>query len=184
MSFHGQQIIPAAKNMKQFELFLESSCDFGVLLEIHIAQLKHVSQMACQCNKKILIHADLVHGLKNDEYATEFLCQEIKPFGIISTRPNVIVKAKQKGVLAIQRIFLLDSQAMERGYSLLKTTKADYVEVLPGIIPRIIRQMSENINIPILAGGLVQTEEEVASAIHAGAIAVTTSRVELWKKAI
>ncbi|PLR96763.1 glycerol-3-phosphate responsive antiterminator [Bacillus sp. T33-2] len=181
MSFHGQQVIPVAKNKNQYNLFLESSFQYGVYLDMDIAQLKPVSQLAKQHNKNILLHADMIQGLKNDEYSTEYLCQEIKPFGIISTKPNVILKARQKGVLTVQRIFLLDSQALQKSYSILKHTKADYVEILPGIIPGFIRKMAEDHTIPILTGGLVQTRDEVTCALNAGARAVTTSRVALWK---
>ncbi|MFO1442463.1 glycerol-3-phosphate responsive antiterminator [Bacillus sp. Bva_UNVM-123] len=183
MSFNGQRIIPAVKNMKQFETFLDSSYEYGIFLDTHIAQLRQVSQMSKEKKKKILIHSDIVQGLKNDEYATEYLCQEIKPFGIISTRSNVILKVKQKGLIAIQRVFILDSQALEKSYMILKNSKADYVEILPGVIPSVIKEMSQKIEIPILAGGLVQTIDEMACAINAGALAVTTSSRELWKRA-
>lgn len=183
MSFNGQRIIPAVKNMKQFETFLDSSYEYGIFLDTHIAQLRQVSQMSKEKKKKILIHSDLVQGLKNDEYATEYLCQEIKPFGIISTRSNVILKVKQKGLIAIQRVFILDSQALEKSYMILKNSKADYVEILPGVIPSVIKEMSQKIEIPILAGGLVQTIDEMVCAINAGALAVTTSSRDLWKRA-
>ena len=55
----------------------------------------------------MFVHVDLIHGIKHDEYGTEFICQEMKPAGIISTRSSVIVKAKQKKVYAIQRMFYL-----------------------------------------------------------------------------
>jgi glycerol uptake operon antiterminator len=44
----------------------------------------------------------------------------------------VILKAKQKGVIAIHRMFLIDSHALERSYRLVEKTKPDYIEVLPG----------------------------------------------------
>lgn len=53
----------------------------------------------------MIYHVDLIHGIRSDEYATEFICQEYNPYGLISTKSNVILKAKQKGVIAIQRIF-------------------------------------------------------------------------------
>lgn len=47
--------------------------------------------------KKLLIHADLIDGLKSDEYAMEFLAQEVQPDGIITTRNSVVLAAKKKG---------------------------------------------------------------------------------------
>lgn len=181
MSLNGQRLIPVSKNKRQYELFLKSSYEFGVYLDTDLIQLKPISQLAKEHKKKILIHTDLIQGLKNDEYSAEYICQEIRPFGIISTRPSVIAKAKQRGLMTIQRIFLLDSQALEKSYAIAHKTQADYLEILPGIIPGFIKKISNDMNIPILAGGLVTTKEELACALNAGAQAVTTSHVPLWQ---
>lgn len=99
MPFQGQRILPAAKHMKQLEGILDSSYEYAVFLDTHVAQLRNLYQMARSRSKQMLLHADLVQGLKNDEYAAEYLCQEIKPFGIISTRSGVIATAKKRGFL-------------------------------------------------------------------------------------
>jgi len=80
----------------------------------------------------MIFHVDLIHGLKNDDYGTEYICQEFSPFGLISTKANVILKAKQRGVLSIQRMFLIDSHALGQSYRLIEKTQPDYIEVLPG----------------------------------------------------
>lgn len=177
----NQKILPASSNMKEFEKFLKSSYEVGVFLDLHIAQLKNVSQMAKDYQKKIIYHVDLIHGIKNDDYATEYICQEFQPFGLISTKGSVILKAKQKGVLAVQRIFLIDSHALEKSYSLVKKTKPDYIEVLPGAMPWMIKEVKEELKTPIFAGGLIRTVEEVENALKAGATAITTSKTELWE---
>lgn len=114
MEYKDQKIIPAIRNMKDFEIFLQSSYAYGVLLDVHIAQLKNIVNISKQHCKNLLLHVDLIHGLKNDEYATEYLCQSFKPYGLLSTKASVVLKAKQKGVLAIQRVFLIDSNALEK----------------------------------------------------------------------
>jgi glycerol uptake operon antiterminator len=93
----------------------------------------------------------------------------------------VIVKAKQKGVYAIQRVFLLDSTALEKSYTIIQKVQPDYIELLPGIIPSFIQEVHQKTGIPVLAGGLIRTEQDVAEALKAGATAVTTSKRELWK---
>ncbi|MED4203413.1 glycerol-3-phosphate responsive antiterminator [Neobacillus mesonae] len=175
-----QKILPVSTNMKEFERFLKSPYEIGVFLDMHIAQLKNINQMSRQYGKKMVYHVDLIHGIKNDEFATEYICQEFKPFGLISTKASVIQKAKQKGVIAVQRIFLIDSHALEKSYKLLEKTEPDYIEVLPGAIPWMITEVKERVNIPILAGGLIRTEEDVKNALQAGAAAITTSKRELW----
>lgn len=176
-----QKILPVSSSMKEFEAFLKSPFEIGVLMETHIAQLKNVHMMAEAHRKKILYHVDLINGLKNDEYATEYICQEYKPYGLISTKSSVILKAKQKGVLTVQRIFLIDSHALEKSIKLLKKTKPDYIEVLPGAMPSLIKEVKQLIDIPVFAGGFIKTPEEVQNALDAGALTVTTSKQELWQ---
>ncbi len=96
MSFHNQKILPAIRNMKQFDAFLESPFLYGVILDIHLGQLKGVVNEAKKHGKLLMVHVDLIHGIKHDEYGAEFICQDIRPAGIISTRSAVIVKAKQR----------------------------------------------------------------------------------------
>lgn len=176
----NQKILPASANMKEFERFLKSSYEIGVFLDMHVAQLKNISQLAKQHGKKMIYHVDLIHGIKNDEYATEYICQEYKPYGLISTKSSVILKAKQKGVVAVQRIFMLDSHALEKSYKLVEKTQPDYIEVLPGAMTWMIQEVKERLQIPVFAGGLIRTADEVQSALKAGAEAITTSKKELW----
>ena len=176
-----QQILPASSNMKEFEDFLNSSYEIGVFLELHIAQLKHVDALAKQHGKKMIYHVDMIRGIRSDDYSTEYICQEFKPYGLISTNSNVILKAKQKGVLAIQRIFLLDSHALEKSYRLIERTQPDFIEVLPGAMPWMIKEVKERLQTPIYAGGLIRTSEDVKNALDAGAVAITTSRKSLWE---
>lgn len=176
-----QKILPAISSLKQFEVFLQSKYEIGVYLEIHISQLANIHKLASKHKKKMIYHVDLIHGLKNDDYATEYICQQFEPYGLISTKSSVILKAKQKGVIAIQRMFLIDSHALDRSYRLIEKTKPDYIEVLPGAMPWMIKEVKEKTNIKIFAGGLIRSKNEVEEALHAGADAITTSKQELWE---
>lgn len=181
MSFEGQKILPAIRSMKDFDKMLETSFQYGVFLDIHVGMLKSVFEYARNHNRKMFLHIDLIHGLSSDEYAAEYICQEIKPYGIISTKGSVIKKARQKGIYATQRMFVIDSSAMNRSIELIHKTDPDFIEVLPGVIPKIIKEIKEKTGKPIFAGGLIETIEEVEEAIEAGATAITTSDRSLWK---
>jgi len=181
MTFNNQRILPAARKVKDIEKLLKLSYEYIVILDTHISQISSIVQLAKSHGKKPLLHADLIEGLKNDEYAAEYLCQVVKPAGIVSTRAGVISKTKQNGLLAIQRLFLLDTNALEKGYSMLERTRPDFIEVLPGVLPHIITEVSERTGIPIFAGGLIRSVEDVELALSAGATAVTTSNTDLWK---
>ncbi|MEB3102269.1 glycerol-3-phosphate responsive antiterminator [Ferviditalea candida] len=178
----GQKVLPAVRSLKDFDKFMKTAYDSFVVMDIHVVQLKGIQKIVKNSGKKMLLHADLIHGLKNDEYAAEFLCQDFRPAGLISTKSKVILKARQKGVLAIQRVFLLDSNALEKSYGLIGTTQPDYIEVLPGCIPHIIKEVRERTGKPVLAGGLIRSVDDVHNALDAGAAAITTSNTELWEQ--
>lgn len=181
MSFHGQKILPAVRTMKDFDKMLEMPFEYGVFLDLHVGMAKSVFDYARQHNKKMFLHLDLMHGLTSDEYAAEFVSQHIKPYGIISTKSSAIITAKKKGMFATQRAFIIDSSALNRSIKLVNKTNPDYIEVLPGVVPKIIKTLHEETGKPIFAGGLIDTANEVEAALEAGACAITTSNRDLWK---
>lgn len=174
-------VLPAIRRMKDFDRVLKSENHSTIIfLETRLSQLKSLIDYTKRYKKKTLIHFDLIQGLTADEYGMEYLIRNIKPDGILSTRGNLINLAKKNGLLAIQRMFLLDSLALEQNVKLSRRFQPDCIEVLPGVIPNIIEEIYQQTNIPIIAGGLVRTRQEVNNAFEAGAIAVTTSNTELW----
>lgn len=173
-------IMPAIRQLRDFEKALASEHTWIVLLETRLAQLKQLVDYAKRENKKVLIHLDLIQGLKADEYGVEYVAREIKPEGIISTRGTVIESAKKHNLLAIQRLFLLDSLSLDSNVKLTGRSKADYIEVLPGTMPEVIRHIQTQTDIPIIAGGLLTSHRDIAQALEAGSIAVSTSSTELW----
>ncbi|MBT2727271.1 glycerol-3-phosphate responsive antiterminator [Bacillus sp. ISL-75] len=181
MSFFGQKVLPAIRKIEDVEKMMISNYEYLVILDLHVSRLKPIFQMAKANHKKLIIHMDLIHGLKSDEYSTEFICQEFKPFGLISTKGSVILKARQKGVISVQRLFLLDTSSIEKSFALIERTQPDFIEVLPGIMPKIIKDIRNRTQREVFAGGFIDTIEEVEQAFAAGAITVTTSKKDLWK---
>ncbi|MFZ3577155.1 glycerol-3-phosphate responsive antiterminator [Virgibacillus sp. DJP39] len=177
-------VLPAIRCMKDFDKVLDSDIENIILLETRISQLGNLVRYSKQKNKKVLVHVDLIQGLKSDEYGVEYLIRELKVDGIVSTRGNVITLAKKNKVLAIQRIFALDSLAIKHNIKMVDRFRPDYIEVLPGIIPSIISEIHEYTGLPIIAGGLIRTEEDVYNAFRGGAKAVTTSQSTLWNLSI
>ena len=56
----------------------------------------------------------------------------------------------------------------------------DLMEVMPGIIPKVIPEIKRKCQIPIIAGGMISSKEEIIKLLKVGVMAVSTSRVELW----
>ncbi|MBD8013487.1 glycerol-3-phosphate responsive antiterminator [Microbacterium sp. APC 3898] len=174
-------VLPVLRNMKEFERLLKSDHEYIIFLEIRLAQLKQLVQVAKKAKKKVILHVDLIQGLKTDSYGFEYLVREVKPDGIVSTRSNVIALAKKNNLMTIQRLFLLDSQALEHNINLINQVKPDYIEILPGIIPSVIKEVFDKTGIPVIAGGLIRTKEDILLAYDGGAKAISTSQPELWE---
>ncbi|MCT2534815.1 glycerol-3-phosphate responsive antiterminator [Aquibacillus koreensis] len=174
-------MLPAVKNMKNFEKLLKSEHEYIVILETRLSQIGDLVAYAKRANKKVLVHTDLIQGLKADEYGVEYLIRNVQVNGIISTRGAVVSIAKKNKIIAIQRLFALDSHALNHNLKMINKVKPDYIEVLPGVIPAVIQEVSETTNLPVIAGGLIKTKDDVNQALDGGAVAVTTSRMELWE---
>jgi glycerol uptake operon antiterminator len=84
-------------------------------------------------------------------------------------------------MLVIQRLFLMDSEAVRSGLHLLSAFKPDAIEVLPATIPAsVVCEIARVTELPIFGGGLVFTVEDVIQALKNGICAVSTSKRELW----
>ena len=55
------------------------------------------------------------------------------------------------------------------------------VEVLPGLMPKILRKICRTSRVPVIAGGLISDKEDVMGALGAGATAVSTTNQGVWE---
>ena len=130
--------------------------------------------------KIAMVHMDLISGLSPKEIAVEFIKEQTEADGIISTKPSLIKKAKEMSMYTVLRVFLLDSMAFENIRQQQHMIKPDFIEVLPGVMPKIIAQISHSVKVPIIAGGLITDKEDVMGALSAGAMAVSSTNHKVW----
>jgi glycerol uptake operon antiterminator len=52
---------------------------------------------------------------------------------------------------------------------------------MPGIMPKITKKMSEELEVPVIVGGLISDKDEIDNALKSGALGVSTSAKELWR---
>ena len=174
-------IIAAVKDTAGLQRALQSDCRVIFLLFGTLVNIGGLVRQIKAADKLCVVHIDMVDGLSNREVAVDGLVAICHPDGIISTRPPQIRRAHQLGILAIQRIFLLDSLSLQSLSAQIETACPDYVEILPGIIPTIIREITEKTDIPLIAGGLIRSKQDVIQALQAGAVAVSSSCADVWK---
>lgn len=173
-------ILPAIRSMKDLEKLAKTDYQTCVLLDTHIGHLKGIMQFMQQRQLQPYVHIDLIKGMSHDEFACEYIVQQYRPRGIVSTKMKVIKKAKALGVVTIFRVFIIDSHALERSIELIKRLEPDYVEVLPGIADKVIQQIQQQTGARVIAGGLISTEDEVQRAVDSGETYITTSDRSLW----
>ncbi len=129
----------------------------------------------------ILVHMDLIKGVGRDEAGVRFLARHLQVDGILTTRGNLIGPAKRDGLIAVQRLFVLDSESLESGLPAVERAAPDAVEVLPGLILPLIAARLQGASLPpLIAGGLIQTRQQVEEILASGAIAISTSAEALW----
>ena len=130
----------------------------------------------------ICVNVDMVGGVASDPSGIRFLAREVD--GVISTHRHVVEIARGNGTLAIQRLFAIDTSAVERGLKVLRQADPDAVEILPGLaFPEIVESYRAALNKPVLAGGLIKDRATAATILRAGAVGVSTSDHRLWKLA-
>lgn len=175
-----QHILPAIRTMKDLEKLIKTDYKECVLLDTHIGHLKSIMELLDKNNLATYIHIDLIKGMSYDEFACEYIIQNYKPKGIVSTKTKVIKKAKALNTTSILRVFVIDSHALTRSIELINRVEPDFVEVLPGIASKAIKVIGEETNAKVIAGGLIKEQEEVDQAIQNGAKYITSSDRSLW----
>ena len=168
----------AAVHEDVFDRSLTSPAEIIFLLEGNVMTVGEKIKKAHENQKAIFIHIDLMKGIGKDKCGVEFLFN-LGADGIISTRASLIKNARDIGMLSVQRYFALDSQGIGSIKDMINTVKPDFIEIMPGVIEKIITRFA-NENIPIIAGGLIETKSEVTAALSCGATAVSTGKEELW----
>ena len=173
-------IIAAVKEEAELFRALESDCQVIFLLYGNVVNVDSLVQRVRERGKICIVHIDLVEGLSGREIAVDGLVKLCHPDGIISTKPFMIRRARQLGLTTIQRYFLLDSMSLKNILTEIDLQNPDFIEVLPGVIPSALKEITDAAQIPVIAGGLIRTKQEVIQALNCGAVAVSTSCSKVW----
>ena len=173
-------VIAAVKNEQQLKLALKSECETVFLLFGDLLNIGDLTRMVRDSGKNAIVHIDLVNGLSSREIAVDFIAKTTCADGIISTKPQLIKRAKELGLFTVLRVFVIDSKAFENISRDRIAVEPDVMEILPGIMPQVITTICKMIPTPIIAGGLISQKKDILAALDAGAIAVSTTNQEIW----
>ncbi|WP_349763127.1 glycerol-3-phosphate responsive antiterminator [Fusobacterium sp. SYSU M8D902] len=173
-------VIPALKNEAYLDEAIESGSEIVFVIMANILNIKGIVTKLKAANKIVYVHMDMIDGISSSNNGVEYLMQEVKPDGIITTKHNIVAFANKKGIKVIQRFFILDSFSLENTINHIKENKPSAVEILPGLMPKIIKKINNSTRIPVITGGLVNEKEDVINALAAGAVGVSTTYSHIW----
>lgn len=175
-------VIAAVKDMEG----LEQCCklqDVKVVFILFgdICNIADIVKRVKESKKAAIVHVDLIGGLGPKEVAVDFIKLHTIADGIISTKPLMIRRAKELEMCTVMRFFILDSMAFENIAKHLAMVKPDFIEVLPGVMPKIIRKVCRQVRQPVIAGGLITDKEDIMAALDAGAMCVSSTNQRVWR---
>ena len=158
-----------------------ANVDILFILGGTIFDLAEIVEQAAGFGKLVFADIDLIKGVGKDAPGVRYLARESRIHGIITTKSNLIKSAQKEGVASIQRIFVLDSESLTGSLNVVKKSRPDAIEVLPGLIlPKIMKRIRKKTSMPIIAGGLITKIEEIEEILFSGAIGISTTSSGLF----
>ena len=127
-----------------------------------------------------MVHIDLINGLNSKEIAVDFIKKYTEADGIITTKPALINRAKELGLYTILRLFVIDSMAYENIERQIKSSHPDLIEILPALMPKVVKRICKLSSTPVIAGGLVSEKEDIMELLDAGVISISSTNRNIW----
>ena len=177
---HDRPVIASIKDDAGLDRALASDCQTLFILYGDITNIESIVQRAKKDGSTVLVNLDMVDGYATRSVAIKHLQRRTHADGILSSKAVLVRAAKDLGMLATHRLFMIDSFAYHKLPDQLRTSQADCLEILPGCMPRVIGWIRGDTDLPLIAGGLVCDANDVVAALRAGAQWVATSDQDLW----
>lgn len=173
-------IIPAIKDAESLEQCLKSDTCVIFVLFGDICNIAEIVERIKAEGKLAMGHMDLIAGLGSKEVSVDYIKERTKADGIITTKPMLAKHARELGLATVLRFFIIDSMALSNLSKQTREARPDCIEVLPGVMPKIIRKITGENKTPLIAGGLISDKEDVCNALDAGAVAVSSTNAKIW----
>lgn len=173
-------VIPAIKNEQHLEEAIASDSEVIFIIMANLMNIEKIMQRLQAADKKVFVHVDMIEGLSSSNYGVEYIVEKIRPYGLITTKHNIVSFAKKLKLPVIQRFFILDSFSLEKTLSHIEENKPTAVEIMPGLMPKILYHVTSKAKLPVITGGLIDSKEDIVSALSAGVCAVSTTQRKLW----
>lgn len=124
-------IIAAIKSWEGLEKSLKSECKVVFVLFGTICDIDQIVARIKDAGKVAIVHVDMIQGLSTKRVAVDFIAHNTRADGIISTKNTLVERAKEMGLYAIQRTFVVDSIALDTLKKQIEMFRPDAVEIMP-----------------------------------------------------
>jgi glycerol uptake operon antiterminator len=175
-------IITSLMNADELPNVLATESNIVFILKTDIFIIESIVEQIREAGKLSFVHFDLIEGIGKDKTGVKYLAEKVGIDGIVTTKNTAIVEAKKLGLLTVQRLFVFDSVSLDNGIKMIKASNPDAIEVLPGMVcQRIMERIRAEVDVPVIAGGLMIDLEDFDTALKSGVIGISTSSKELWR---
>lgn len=180
-AFENSPIIIAIKDDDDLSACL--SCDKKVVFVLYgsVITIPAIVARLKEADKAVFVDIDLLDGLSALEAAVDYLARSTAADGIVSTKAPLVRRAAALGLATVYRTFLLDSMALRSLQKTAVQSGADFVEILPGVMPKLIGRLAAALEKPLIASGLLADKEDVIAALSAGAAAISSTDRAVWE---
>lgn len=173
-------VIASVKDDSALDEVLASDRDVVFVLYGSVLDVVSIVDRAKDAGKTVLVDVDLLDGFAARDVVVTWLAAHTRADGVLSAKSSLVRAAKRAGLVAVQRFFLVDSFSYHQLPRVVEQAKPDAIEILPGCMPRVITWLRNDLDVPIIAGGLVCDKADVMAALGAGAVAVASSNRDVW----
>lgn len=179
-SLADDPVVASVKDPEALDAVLASDRDVLFLLHGSVLDVADTVERCKAAGKTVLVDVDLLDGFAARDVVVTWLATHTRADGVLSTKTNLVRAAKRAGLVAVQRFFLVDSFSYHQLPRVVAQSEPDAVEILPGCVPRVLTWLRDDVDVPIIAGGLVCDKADVVAALGAGAVAVASSNRDVW----
>ncbi|MFD7921826.1 glycerol-3-phosphate responsive antiterminator [Streptomyces sp. NPDC059740] len=174
-------VVASVKDDEDLRAVLRSDCSVVFLLYGTLLNLPDLVRTLKDHGKTVFVNVDLLEGFGGKEIVVTYVRERTVADGVLSSKAHMVRAAREQGLFAVHRFFLIDSLSYRNLARQVRLSKADCVEILPGCMPRVIGWVVADIEVPLIAGGLVCDRDDVFAALGAGAAAVASSNHAVWE---
>lgn len=181
---YANPLVMAIKDVKDLKECMKDDYEANKLVFVLFGNIETIPTIVDKLKslgKIVFVHENLIEGLSSSTMSSIFIKKYTKADGIITTRAQNAAYARKIGLMSVLRFFILDSLSYQNVKDTIKKSSCDFIEILPGIMPKIIEEITRWSQAPLIAGGLIREKTDVMAAINAGAVGVSSSNKNIWK---